>query len=69
MESCAYEVCKIISGPGALISVAYVDPDNYQTALDAGAYFQFKLLFITLVGVLITILLQVSSNLSSMIRC
>lgn len=47
------------TGPGALISVAYVDPDNFQTALDAGAQFQFKLLFITLLGVLMAIFLQV----------
>jgi len=47
------------TGPGALISVAYVDPDNYQTALDAGAQFQYKLLFITLLGVLMAIFLQV----------
>jgi metal iron transporter len=48
------------TGPGALISVAYVDPDNFQTALDAGAQFQFKLLFITLVGVFMAIFLQVA---------
>lgn len=48
------------TGPGALISVAYVDPDNFQTALDAGAQFQFKLLFIILVGVFMAIFLQVA---------
>lgn len=47
------------TGPGALISVAYVDPDNFQTALDAGAQFQYKLLFITLLGVFMAIFLQV----------
>ena len=47
------------TGPGTLISVAYVDPDNFQTALDAGAQFQYKLLFITLIGVLMAIFLQV----------
>ena len=46
-------------GPGALISVAYTDPDNYQTAISAGAIFGYKLLFIVLVSSLIAIYLQV----------
>jgi metal iron transporter len=49
------------TGPGTLISVAYVDPDNFQTALDAGAQFQYKLLFIILLGVLMAVFLQVTS--------
>lgn len=47
------------TGPGTLISVAYVDPDNFQTAIDAGAQFQYKLLVIVLLGVLMAIYLQV----------
>lgn len=47
------------TGPGTLISVAYVDPDNFQTALDAGAQFQYKLLCIILLGVLMAVYLQV----------
>jgi len=46
-------------GPGAVISVAYVDPDNYQTAISAGASFEYKLLFMILVSNLIAIYLQV----------
>lgn len=46
-------------GPGAVISVAYVDPDNYQTAISAGAEFQYKLLFMVLVSNLIAIYIQV----------
>ncbi|CZR69083.1 related to manganese transport protein [Phialocephala subalpina] len=46
------------TGPGTLISVAYVDPDNFQTALDAGAQFQYKLLCIMLLGVFMAIYLQ-----------
>ena len=49
-------------GPGALISVAYIDPDNYQTAISAGAIFQYKLLFIVLVSNLIAIYLQVRQH-------
>ncbi|APA09586.1 hypothetical protein SS1G_06267 [Sclerotinia sclerotiorum 1980 UF-70] len=32
------------TGPGAIISVAYIDPDNYQSDLTAGAKFEYKLL-------------------------
>lgn len=46
-------------GPGAIISVAYVDPDNYQTAISSGASFQYKLLFMVLISNLIGIYLQV----------
>ena len=56
---------KLLSfiGPGAVISVAYVDPDNYQTAISAGASFQYKLLFMILVSNLIAIYLQVRRSL------
>jgi metal iron transporter len=37
-------------GPGAIISVAYIDPDNYQTNIQAGQDFQYKLLFMILVA-------------------
>lgn len=49
-------------GPGAIISVAYIDPDNYQTAVSSGTQFQYKLLFMILVSNLIAIYLQVSSG-------
>jgi metal iron transporter len=48
-------------GPGAIISVAYIDPDNYQTNLEAGQDFQYKLLFMILVSNIVAIYLQVSS--------
>jgi metal iron transporter len=46
-------------GPGAIISVAYIDPDNYQAAISAGGSFQYKLLFMVLVSNIIAIYLQV----------
>ncbi len=46
-------------GPGAIISVAYIDPDNYQTAISAGGDFQYKLLFMIAVSNIIGIYLQV----------
>lgn len=47
------------TGPGSIISVAYIDPDNFQTAITSGADFEFKLLFMILVSNLIAIYLQV----------
>ncbi|EAQ83882.1 hypothetical protein CHGG_10286 [Chaetomium globosum CBS 148.51] len=45
-------------GPGAIISVAYVDPDNYQTAIASGSSFQYRLLFMVLVSNIIAIYIQ-----------
>jgi metal iron transporter len=45
-------------GPGAIISVAYIDPDNYQTAISSGEL-HYKLLFVILVSNVIAIYLQV----------
>jgi metal iron transporter len=47
------------TGPGTLPSVAYVDPNNYQAAIDSGAQFEYKLLCILLLGVLMAAYLQV----------
>lgn len=54
------KICRFLAflGPGAVISVAYVDPDNYQTAVSSGASFEYKLLFMILVSNLIAIYLQ-----------
>ncbi len=59
-KSVLWKFAKFI-GPGTIISVAYVDPDNYQTAVSAGTEFKFKLLFMILVSNLIAIYLQVST--------
>ena len=52
-------------GPGAILSVAYIDPDNYQTDISAGAEFAFKLLFMLLISNLMAIYLQVSLDAST----
>jgi hypothetical protein len=49
-------------GPGAIISVAYIDPDNFQTNIAAGASFQYKQLFMLFVSVLMAIYLQVCAG-------
>ncbi|KAK3343946.1 natural resistance-associated macrophage protein-domain-containing protein [Lasiosphaeria hispida] len=45
-------------GPGAIITVAYVDPDNYQTAIASGGSFEYKLLFMVLVSNVIAMYIQ-----------
>lgn len=49
------------AGPGAVISVAYVDPDNLQSNVTAGAEFRFKLLFMILFSNVVAVFLQVSA--------
>lgn len=44
----------------SVIAVAYIDPDNYQTDVSAGAEFKYRLLFMLLVSNLIAIYLQAS---------
>lgn len=45
-------------GPGFMISVAYIDPGNYATAVAAGASYRFRLLFMILASNIIAIFLQ-----------
>jgi metal iron transporter len=45
-------------GPGFMISVAYIDPGNYATAVAAGATFRFRLLFMVLLSNIVAIFLQ-----------
>ena len=45
-------------GPGFLISVAYIDPGNYQTDINAGAATRYSLLFVVLMSNLFAIFLQ-----------
>ena len=45
-------------GPGAMISVAYIDPGNYATDVAAGASYRFKLLFMVLLSNIFAIFLQ-----------
>ncbi|CAD6442065.1 1eda123d-e63a-4fd1-8a5f-5a04cbdb2bec [Sclerotinia trifoliorum] len=50
------------TGPGAIISVAYIDPDNYQSDLTAGAKFEYKLLCAVVFSNLAAIFLQALST-------
>lgn len=45
-------------GPGIMVSVGYMDPGNYSTAVAGGANYQYKLLFSVFTANLFAILLQ-----------
>lgn len=45
-------------GPGLMITVAYIDPGNYSTAVSAGASNEYSLLFVTLLSNCIANFLQ-----------
>lgn len=45
-------------GPGVMISVAYIDPGNYSTAVAAGSTFRFKLLFMVFLSNIFAVYLQ-----------
>ncbi|KAA8546683.1 hypothetical protein F0562_003086 [Nyssa sinensis] len=45
-------------GPGFLVSVAYLDPGNLETDLQAGADHKYKLLWIVLIGLTFALIIQ-----------
>lgn len=48
-------------GPGLMVSVAYMDPGNYSTAVAAGSAYKYKLLFLILLSNCLAIFLQILS--------
>lgn len=48
-------------GPGLMVSVAYMDPGNYSTAVAAGSVYKYKLLFSILLSNCLAIFLQILS--------
>ena len=47
------------TGPGWLMSIAYVDPGNLESDLQAGAFSKYQLLWVLLSSTLIGLLFQV----------
>jgi metal iron transporter len=45
-------------GPGIMVSIAYMDPGNYSTDVEAGATLEFALLFVVLLSNIIAMFLQ-----------
>ena len=46
-------------GPGLMVSVAYMDPGNYSTAVAAGSAYKFNLLFLILLSNCLAVFLQI----------
>ncbi|KAA0043004.1 metal transporter Nramp5-like [Cucumis melo var. makuwa] len=45
-------------GPGFLVSLAYLDPGNLETDLQAGANHGFELLWVVLIGLIFALIIQ-----------
>ncbi|GLT84957.1 hypothetical protein SLE2022_031630 [Rubroshorea leprosula] len=45
-------------GPGFLVSMAYIDPGNMETDLQAGASYGYELLWVVLIGLIFALLIQ-----------
>mmetsp|Transcript_2921 Transcript_2921/g.8945 ORF Transcript_2921/g.8945 Transcript_2921/m.8945 type:complete len:438 (+) Transcript_2921:107-1420(+) len=45
-------------GPGFIVAVGYIDPGNWATGLEAGAKYQYELLFVILLANVMAMLLQ-----------
>ncbi|XP_061361869.1 metal transporter Nramp7.2-like [Gastrolobium bilobum] len=45
-------------GPGFLVSLAYLDPGNLETDLQAGAYHRYELLWVVLIGLIFALIIQ-----------
>ncbi|ERN03704.1 metal transporter Nramp5 [Amborella trichopoda] len=45
-------------GPGFLVSLAYLDPGNLETDLQAGASYQYELLWVVLIGLIFALIIQ-----------
>jgi metal iron transporter len=46
-------------GPGMILAVAYIDPDNFQTSVEDGQDFGYKMQFMVLFSLVVAIFLQV----------
>ncbi|WVR04033.1 hypothetical protein IAU60_001032 [Kwoniella sp. DSM 27419] len=60
---CRYLVWRHLHfvGPGLVSSVAYIDPGNWATDLEAGAHYGYKLLFVVFIAGLAAVVLQLLS--------
>ncbi|XP_058097453.1 metal transporter Nramp6.2-like [Magnolia sinica] len=45
-------------GPGFLVSIAYLDPGNLETDMQAGASYQYELLWVILIGLIFALIIQ-----------
>ncbi|PIO58349.1 hypothetical protein TELCIR_20218, partial [Teladorsagia circumcincta] len=54
----SWRVLWKFSGPGLLMSIAYLDPGNIESDLQSGAVAQFKLIWVLLLAHVLGLLLQ-----------
>ena len=50
-----------LAGPAVIVSVAYIDPGNFATNIQAGARYGYSLLWVTLIASVVGMLFQASS--------
>ena len=50
-----------IAGPAVIVSVAYIDPGNFATNIQAGARYGYSLLWVTLIASMVAMLFQALS--------
>jgi manganese transport protein len=50
-----------LAGPAVIVSVAYIDPGNFATNIQAGARYGYSLLWVTLIASLVAMLFQALS--------
>ncbi|MBE1162395.1 Nramp family divalent metal transporter [Dyella acidiphila] len=50
-----------VAGPAVIVSVAYIDPGNFATNIQAGARYGYSLLWVTLIASLVAMLFQALS--------
>ena len=56
----SFSRCVFFFGPGVLLTVPFIDPDNFQSSVQDGQNFGYKMLFMVWFSLAIAIFLQVS---------
>ncbi|WP_338209270.1 Nramp family divalent metal transporter [Lactiplantibacillus paraxiangfangensis] len=57
-QSAFWQKFLAYSGPGALVAVGYMDPGNWLTSLAGGAQFQYRLLAVLALSILVAMFMQ-----------
>lgn len=57
-QSAFWQKFLAYSGPGALVAVGYMDPGNWLTSIAGGARFQYRLLSVLLLSILVAMFMQ-----------
>lgn len=60
-ETSFFQKFLAYSGPGALVAVGYMDPGNWLTALEGGSKYQYALLSVLLISIIVAMFMQTLS--------